>query len=99
MQVRKISHNRHYNIGKGLRAHRCVLQAVVLLDKFFVCRVFMIENLHNLLALHHFLDVAVQIAQRRLLSAEVPRAFAADLFYYKKHQKQHQNDKYCQERA
>ena len=50
----------------------------------------MVENLNDLLALDHLLDIAVDIADSLLLGGEVPAAAAADGFDHQQHHRQHQ---------
>ena len=56
----------------------------------------MAEHLDNLLAIHHFLDIAVDTAQVLLLLSEVKSGFCSDLGGNEQHHANHQKSEECQ---
>ena len=89
--VAQLGVDRHHDVGKAVGFVGAVLQLVVQLAETVQRLLLVGEHLDDLLAFHHFFDVAVQFAQIPLLLDEVFAGLLGDLFGAEYHQRHHQH--------
>ena len=89
--VAQLGVDRHHDVGKAVGFVGAVLQLVVQLAETVQRLLLVGEHLDDLLAFHHFFDVAVQLAQIPLLLDEVFAGLLGDLFGAEHHQRHHQH--------
>ena len=89
--VAQLGVDRHHDVGKAVCFVGAVLQLVVQLAETVQRLLLVGEHLDDLLAFHHFFDVAVQLAQIPLLLDEVFAGLLGDLFGAEHHQRHHQH--------
>ena len=65
--ISDVSQRRHEHIAVLIRALRIVEKLVVVCEELFLDGVFMVEDLDDLLAIHHFFDITFFVGQRALL--------------------------------
>ena len=65
--ISDVSQRRHEHIAVLIRALRIVEELVVVCEELFLDGVFVVEDLDDLLAIHHFFDIAFFVGQRALL--------------------------------
>ena len=93
-QVADVAHDRHEDIREGVRVAGRLTQLIVQLVKLLLALVLVAEYLDDLLAVDHFLDVAVDLAERGLLREEVACGLAADILddnEHDRHAEQNEN--------
>ena len=86
VDLAEIAHGGHHHTGVGLSRRGRLTVLVVESGKPADSLLFMVENLDDLLAFDHLLDITVYRAQRLLLPLEVDTAAAADHLHYSAHQ-------------
>ena len=84
-KVTDVVHDRHEDICKAVCLARIGKELVVELVKIGLRGLLMAEDLDDFLAVHHFLDEALGLAERVLLADEVFGGFAADVLGRKRH--------------
>ena len=89
--VAQLGVDRHHDVGKAVCFVGAVLQLIVQLAETGQRLLLVGEHLDDLLAFHHFFDVAVQLAQIPLLLDEVFAGLLGDLFGAEHHQRHHQH--------
>ena len=99
IDISNISHYRHQHVGIDVRVAGTVKELVVQLLEFCLGFFLMAEDLYHLLAVHHFLNVAVDFTQILLLRHKVPAGLAADFLDDICHDEYHGNDHQGQNRA
>ena len=89
--------HRHQRVGVGLvgAVEQLIVEFVELLDG----GILVAENLDDLLAVHHFLDVAVDFAQLLLLLEEVLAGVAGEILGGQHHSADHDQGQYAQRHA
>ena len=81
--------DRHENICEHIGVVGAVEKGVVELIELLNALFLVVENLDDLLTLHHLLDVAVLLAEVDLLREEILAALAADFLCYHHHRENH----------
>ena len=84
-KVTDVVHDRHEDICKAVCLARVGKELVVELVKIGLRGLLMAEDLDDFLAVHHFLDEALGLAERVLLANEVFGGFTADVLGRKRH--------------
>ena len=87
-EVAECVHDGAEDIGKLIRFGSVCEEVVVSFVELGLCFVFVAEDLDDLLAVNHFFDVAVHIAEGLLLANKVAAAFCGDLADDLKHDKE-----------
>lgn len=93
--VAELGVDRHEDVCIAVSTAGAVAQLLVELVEALDGSLLVVEDLHDLLALHHFLDVAVDLAEVLLLPDEKLAGLPGDLLRGEQHQSHH--DK-CQQR-
>ena len=88
-QVAQLAVDRHGHQRVGVCLVGTVEQLIVELVEFFNGNVLMAENLDDLLAVHHFLNIAVDLAQLLLLLDEKLAGVASQVFGGQQHHADH----------
>ena len=61
--ISNVSQRRHEHIAELVSALRIVEELVVVCEELFLDGVFVVEDLDDLLAIHHFFDIAFLVGQ------------------------------------
>ena len=89
--------DRHQNIGKFICLIRTFSQLIIDLSEILKRLILMTEYFYNLLPLHHFLDISVDLTQILLLPAKIRSGPAAQFYRCKQHER-HNHKRYNRER-
>ena len=84
-QVADVHHDRHEDVCEGIRACSVLAQLIVERIELLLALFLVAEHLDDLLAVDHFLDIAVDPAERLLLLEEVLRGLTAQFLYHLEH--------------
>ena len=98
-KVTDVVHDRHEDICKAVCLACVGEELVVELVKIGLRGLLMAEDLDDFLAVHHFLDEALGLAERVLLADEVFGGFTADVLGRKRHADDAENDDHHQRHA
>ena len=96
--IADVAHDGHEDVRVALRMVGVVKELVVDGVEIALRRLLMAEDLDDLLAVHHLLDIALDLAERALLVEEVFGRFSADVLRRLRHEEdpeehdQHQRD-------
>ena len=99
VDIGEVAHGRHHGAGVSLGPGGRLAVGLVALPETLLGGRLMVEDLDDLLALDHLLDIAVHRAQRGLLLGKVPAAAAAHHFHHPQHHHQHGKGDEGQHRA
>ena len=72
----EVVHDRHEDVGKHIGRCRILAEVGIFFIKDIFSGFFMTENLDDLLAIDHFFDIPIDIADRSLLADEIGAASA-----------------------
>ena len=99
VDISDIGHHGHQNIGEDVGVAGAVEQLIVQLLEPRLGLLLVAEDLYDLLAVHHFLDIAVYNTDVALLGHKIAPRLAADLFRHLRHDEYHQQHQHRQNRT